>query len=348
MNQSTHTQVEVISLREVIDTFKKNKLRIVLITFLFGIIGVVVALLSPVEYKSETQLMPELESKGAGGLSKFGALASLAGINLDNMNTTDAVRPDLYPDILQSTPFMLHLLTQKVYSKKLNKELTLEQYFEQHSKKGWSLDIKKLWTKEDTLVSQDPTNYSKTLRVSAIQEKIIKDLKDRIITSLDRKKGIISINVKMPEPIIAATIARVSLEYLTDYVSDYRSQKNQTGVAFLTKQTHEARARYEQAQRALSAKKDHTLNFIMNVAQDQTRKLQNDVDLAFNIYNELSKRLEEAKIKKQEETPVIQILEPPRVPFKRSEPQRTLMVGAFILVGFILGCFYAIARIPFN
>ncbi len=54
--------------------------------------------------------MPEIQSKGAG-LGGLGSLAGLAGIDIGGMaGSVDAIRPDIYPDVLQSVPFALQLL----------------------------------------------------------------------------------------------------------------------------------------------------------------------------------------------------------------------------------------------
>ena len=48
-------------------------------------------------------------------------MAGLAGIDINSMagGGYDAIRPDIYPDILQSVPFALYVLQQPVYSQLL-------------------------------------------------------------------------------------------------------------------------------------------------------------------------------------------------------------------------------------
>ena len=69
------------------------------IVVVFGGVGVMYALLAPVEYESGASLMPEFEAGSAVNLKRFGALADLVGIDIDGATTTEAIRPDLYPDI---------------------------------------------------------------------------------------------------------------------------------------------------------------------------------------------------------------------------------------------------------
>ena len=72
------------------------------------VVGLVVAFSIPREYSTTVKLTPELRGKSAGG--GMSALASLAGVNLGSDASVDAVYPELYPDVLNSTPFMVCLL----------------------------------------------------------------------------------------------------------------------------------------------------------------------------------------------------------------------------------------------
>ncbi len=336
-----------ISTASIVARLKRGKFIIALGTLLFFTVGLLTAIFSDIEFRAGTRLMPELQSKNAGGLGKLGSLAGLAGVNLDNLNSSDAIRPDLYPNILQSTSFSLFLLNQEVYSETYNKLMTLEQYFVQKEADSWSIGkaIASMFSdgKNNTSLP-DPKNYSKTLRISKAKERIIKDLKERVLASLDKKTGIISIDVKMPEAIMAATVARVSTEYLTNYVTKYRTGKLKTDVTFLEGRTSQARKRYENTQYALSAKKDRTLNAILSITQDQTKKLQFDFDIAYGLYTDLSRKLEEAKIKVQEESMIFETLDPPQVPLLKSEPRRGIMILVFTIIGAILSVGYALAR----
>jgi hypothetical protein len=66
-----------------------------------------------------------------------------------------------------------------------------------------------------------------------LQEGTIKNFQGRVISSIDKKTGIITISVKMPDPKIAGFVANQSLEYLKKYVVDYRLEKLKTYEKFL-------------------------------------------------------------------------------------------------------------------
>ena len=331
----------VISLLELAQFLRVRFLKIALITLVFMVLGIVWAFTRPVEFTGSVRVLPELEVKGGGTLSKLGSLAGLAGIDLNDVNSTDAVRPDLYPNVLQSTPFALYMMKQKVFVPEQNKELSLIQYLTQNKEGGVSFSLIGWimgWFRSQTPVPQQVSTKPETvLRLTKEEHEGVEELQDRIQANLDKKTGIISIVVKMPDPIIAATVANIATDYLRDYVTTYRTGKTIQELKLLTTQTNDSKKRYEQAQFNLSSRKDQNLNLVMNTAMDRIEKLRYDRDLAYSIYSELSKKLEEVKIRLQEETPVFKILEPSVVPLKKSEPKRTAIVLFFTVVG-MLGC----------
>ena len=62
------------------------------------------------------------------------ALASLAGINMNSGNSSDAVYPELYPDVVSSIPFTVSLLSVPVQTED-NKVITVQEFLEEETKK---------------------------------------------------------------------------------------------------------------------------------------------------------------------------------------------------------------------
>jgi uncharacterized protein involved in exopolysaccharide biosynthesis len=147
----------------------------------------------------------------------------------------------------------------------------------------------------------------------------------------------------MPDPVIAASTVKIAAEYLRKYVTNYRTDKSRSQVKFLSNQVSESKARYQAAEVAVAGYKDRNRFLIMNTAKVEEQRLIADFMLAQQVYNDLSKQYEQAKIRVEEETPVLKILEPAKVPKKRSEPKRTMIVigfgilGTFLCFVFILG-----------
>jgi uncharacterized protein involved in exopolysaccharide biosynthesis len=344
--QAADGEIE-ISLSDIIQ-FLKDSVKTVLISTAICIsIGVIYALSLRNEYTASVRVMPELKSATAGGnLGELRSLAGLAGVNLDNAGNNEIIRPDLYPDVLQSTPFAIYLLRQPVSTVDKSTGSSLQSYMLSESGGGLfgsSSDVEK--EKSNRKVK---TTTSTAVELTEEQENLSDELDKRISVDIDKKNGIITLSAKMNDPKVAATIASKTLDYLSKYVSDYRTGKARQQVDFLAKQTNEARRKYEAAEFALYNYRDKNRSLFLNTAKIEEQRLQADYQLAQEIYTNLSRQLEQARIKVQEEQPVFQVLEPARVPSHKSGPKRTILIIGFAFFGVIIGLvIFLIRRIKY-
>ncbi len=53
------------------------------------------------------------------------------------MSGGDAISPELYPDVVQSTPFLLELFPIEVETKNWTLHTTLYDYMDEHQRKAW-------------------------------------------------------------------------------------------------------------------------------------------------------------------------------------------------------------------
>ena len=66
--------------------------------------------------------------------------------------------------------------------------------------------------------------------------------------------------------------------------------------------------------------RDANKSFSSAVAKTQEEALTNEYNLAYSVYSELAKQMEQAKIAVNETTPILTIVEPVVVPIERSKP----------------------------
>src|SRR5690625_669795 len=164
----------------------------------------------------------------------------------------------------------------------------------------------------------------------------VQQLRSRIESVNDSDTGIVTISVKMQDPVVAAEIARLAVNQLSDYVTRYRTEKSQRDVKFIQERLEEAKQNFEEVQQELAHFTDANRGQLTAVARIEEQQLQSRYNLTFNLYNTMAERLEEAQIKLQEDTPVVNITEPPAVPDRSSEPNRVSIVVLFILLVTIL------------
>ena len=155
----------------------------------------------------------------------------------------------------------------------------------------------------------------------------------------DKKVGVITISVKMPDPVVAANVARFSMNYLTDYIINYRTEKQKRDLDFLAERLNAAKGKYYSNQ---SKKASYTDQMPVNAlrlqsADLQRERIESEYKISSSFYNSLLQKYEESKLKMQQETPVIKVLEPPLVANLKSDPNRIII----ILSAFIFGTLFS-------
>jgi uncharacterized protein involved in exopolysaccharide biosynthesis len=161
--------------------------------------------------------------------------------------------------------------------------------------------------------------------------------------SMVPENGVVTVSVRMPEARMAADVADQVVQFLTDYITEYRTGKARRDMEFISERYDESLSRFELAQVNLARFRDENRGQLTEVGRIQQERLQSEFDHTFNLYSTMATRLEEARIKLQEDAPVVNILEPAAVSDRRSAPKRgkilvfSLILGVALGVGLIFG-----------
>jgi uncharacterized protein involved in exopolysaccharide biosynthesis len=334
-----------IDLLELAKTIWSKRMFIVKVVALGAVIGVIVALLSPKEYKSTSTLMPEYSTESQGGASsllrQYGGLLGVSGGSYSS--NSNAIRVDLYPSIVQSTNFQMQLMQQPFYFSDINQEVTLFDYYTK-LKRPEILGIIKSYTiglpgkilvailpkKELITTAPGETNESLILNLSNEERSVVNTLKQNITASLDESTGIVSVSVTLPDNVAAAAVTEYTITELTEYLTEYRTEKVLRDLTFVEEQLVTAKIRFEEAQQALAEFRERYQGSLSIRNQTEEQRLQSEYQVAFNLYNGFTQQFEEARLKVQEETPVFKTLEPVQVPLNDETS------GAMILLVFIM------------
>lgn len=302
------------------------------------LIGLVIAFSIPREYTANAMIAPELsDNKTTGGLS---SLAAMTGFNLNATSTADAIYPDLYPDIVTSTPFITGLFNVQVKDLDEEVDTTLYCYLNEHQRVPWwtlitSAPFKALgWVislfteeeKEDAIL--DPFHLTKE------EADIVKELSERINVSVDKKTGVTTLSVTMQDARISACLTDTVVRRLQDYITEYRTTKARQDFQFQEKLFERKKKEYEKAQENYAKFADANKNIILLSYRAEQERLENEMRLAYQVYTSVAQQLQMAEAKVQEITPVYTIIEPATIPIKASKPRKTLMLlGIVFLTG---------------
>lgn len=302
------------------------------------LVGLVIVFSIPREYTTSAMIVPELsDNKGTGGLS---SLAAMAGLNLNTTSGADAIYPDLYPDIVSSTPFITGLFNVRVRNIDEKIDTTLYCYLNNHQRISWwsyiiSVPVKSLgWVislfakEEEGETALDPFQLTKKEADTA------KELSERINVSVDKKTGVTTLSVTMQDARISACLTDTVVHRLQDYITEYRTTKARQDFQFQEKLFERKKKEYEKAQENYAKFADANKNIILLSYRAEQERLENEMRLAYQVYTSVAQQLQMAEAKLQEITPVYTVIEPATIPIKAAKPRKAFMLlGIMLLTG---------------
>lgn len=358
--QTEEREVDLVELAKYI---WDERFFIAKVTGVFIIIGLLVALLSPKEYQTNATLMPEVknqQSGAAGLLEQHGGMLGMSGANL-SMDQQGIIPPTLYPQIVQSLPFQLELLNKEMKFAEFDTTTTVYAFFDEvytpsvfSYVRGYTLGLPGkiigLFKGEEKSQRPLPQGFAADSVVSVTKDQmsVIENMQERVTVSLNEETGVINLIVQMPDPNAAAQVGKTSIGLLKEYMTNYRTRKAQEDLIYAREQLEDVRQRFEEVQNQLAEFRDSNQNLATAKAQTREQRLQSEYDLAFNVYNSVAQRVEQAKMKVQEQTPVVSILQPVQVPLEdTTSGMMILIISSFLGVGTSIG-FLILSRILYE
>lgn len=303
-------------------------------------IGIIISLSIPKQYTAKVMLAPET-SQSSSQLGNLSSLASSLGINTD-MTSTDAISPQLYPHLFNSTKFMVDLCQIHVTSidKKINTTL-FDYYKKEQVKPWWSHLSPKEW------LSKDKKSYDKnfnSFQLTKEQTDVISDIKDMLSCSVDRESNIITIKAIAQDPLISAIIVDSASILLKEYITNYRTSKARNDLKYTQKLFTDAKAQYIRSQERYAAYSDANEDVVLESFRAKQDEMENEMQLRYNIYTQVVQQLQVAKAKLQERTPVYAVIEPATVPVRASAPKKIIISLICLLIGLFCTTAYVVIK----
>ena len=341
-NEQTTTPQERPTLGQLwqdVKKYKKLYYKVLGITF---IASAIITLSIPNYYKCTVMLAPELSggNKGAGGLA---SLASTFGVNLGSASAgADAIMPNLYPDLMNSVAFRASLFPVKVQQEDGDTAMTYYDYLENYQRlPWWSAGMKVVGEGISSAMSsifgleKEASDKVNPFRLTKDQMEIVEKMEKKVVCDVDKKTFVITIDVTDQDPLIAATLADSVQTRLQDFITDYRTRKARVDLAYNQKLFKEAHERYEKARLKSAAYTDANRHAIFAEKQSEQTKLENELQLQYRTYSQISTQLQMAEAKVQEVTPAFTTLQPATVPIKKEGPKRTISVIVLLFLAIL-------------
>jgi len=248
-------------------------------------------------YESTVVILPEYGNK-TNMLSQLSGLAALAGVNVGSGAPTE-----IYQNLVQSESVMAPVIYSKYLTKEYPDSVNLIQYF--------------------NIKLEDPNpEIQKRKRYITVSDLLIKSL---ISTDVDRMTKILTVKVTMPEAQLSADVVNKLVASLDEYIRTKRKSYAGEQRYYLEKRVEQIKDSLNFCENKLRdfREQNRMITQSPNLLLEQGRLMRN-VEIQQNVYIELTKQLELAKIDEIRDTPILNIKENAQNPILKAGPKRVL------------------------
>ena len=296
------------------------------------IVGIVIALTTPKQYTVSVTLAPESSKSGGGGLSGIASMLGVGGFNMGS--DADALNVTLYPDIVSSTPFILDLMDTPVSTiDEEQPDTTLVGYLKEYTSSSlmgtvMSLPFKAIGGIMSLFKSEEEekTDIINPFHLTQEQSQTVNGLKKMIVANVDKKTGVTTVSVTMQDPMVAAILTDTVIVKLKEHITKYRTSKAEEDCKYWEELNKVRQDDYYMKQKKYAEYVDANKNVVLQSVRIEQERLQNEMNLAYQVYSSVASQLQMAKAKVQEAKPVFAVVEPASVPLQPSGTSRKMIL----------------------
>lgn len=334
MTDNKHFSDSQFTLKEVIQNLRDwllffiSQWKILIAAGLVGmVLGALVSIFKKPVFHAETSFV--LEEGDTGGISQMSGLASLVGVNLGSLGSTSGLfQGDNIMELYKSDRMLGETLLSPFDQEKLLIDRFVE--FEKLDKKWASkVDISRMdfsLERQQFTVAQD-----------SVVQQVSKLIRERQLSVVkpDRKLSIIQVSISSKDEAFAKIFNETLVDKVNTFYLETKTKKTGENLRILQTQADSVRSILDEsiAEYATATDRVPNVNPLLNSAQVESRKRQIDVQATAAVYQEIVKNLEIAKVNHRNNSPLIQIIDSPRFPLKRTEIRlvKGIVLGAIIV-----------------
>lgn len=193
--------------------------------------------------------------------------------------------------------------------------------------------IKKMFSKKRKAQGNGTLNI---FNLSKEDDGIFGKARKNITCNIDKKTGMIQVNVQDQDPLVCATMADTVMSKLQDFIIQYRTSKTKNDVIYYKKLTTQAKQEYEKARQLYGNYSDANTDVILQSIKTKQEDLENDMQLKYNAYSAMLTQLQAAEAKLLERTPAFTVVKSASVPLKPAGPKRMAFVLIMLIFSWIV------------
>jgi len=315
---------------------------IALFAILFGLFGVLYALIKKPIYTAEMTFVVE-EGQAGSPLAAYAGIASQFGIDLGGkMGENGIFSGDNILEFLKSRLIVEKSLLTPVES--ADKGTSLAELYIQ------SYELREKWNKKPSLVNiQFPpgTDRSKFSRQQdSLLFELYKDIvKNRLdVSKRDKKLAFIVVSCETVNEIFSKEFSERLVKEATDFYVATRIKRSRLNVNNLQVKADSIEALLNEKTYSAAVSQDLNRNPARRVALVGSELAGRDKIVLQTIFGEVVKNLEIAKMSLAQQSPIIQIVDAPIYPLEDDKTGKAKSAVAGMLLGAIVACIVLVIR----
>ncbi len=338
-----------ISLVEIIENVKKyrnylfSKWLVILIFGLSGaIIGLVASFIVKPTYTAHLSFSLVEKSSG-GGLADLASSFGFSGLASGSSN--GAFSGDNLLEIIKSRyAIEKTLLTPVVYN---GKTQNLVEVFIEFNK------IRKVWLKEKKNKDLHTLSYpvgQKRETFSRTQDSVLNcfyeglsNVKTITIARKDKKTSIVNVDFKSENELFSKLFVETLMRQTYLFYKQSKTALSRANVNMMQHTADSVKGLYEAALYKGAGISQVNINQALQFAAVPRIKQERDAQLYGAVYAEVLKNLETLKLDMARETPIVQMIDEPRMPLKKVKLGKAKgiifggLLGGFLIIAYLLG-----------
>ncbi|WP_343700854.1 Wzz/FepE/Etk N-terminal domain-containing protein [Chitinophaga sp.] len=297
------------------------------VAIIFGIAGLLYALQQKPQYSAELTFV--LEDSKSNPLNAYAGMASQFGIDLGGAGSSGLLAGDNIMEYLKS-----RLLVEKTLLSAIqvnNRQVTLADIFME------MYDYKSKWEKGPLSTVSFPQGQSRQ-SFSLLQDSILSAFHKNIvkknlrIDKPDRKASFIAVVCTSPNETFSQKFTERLVKEATEFYMQTKTKRSKTNIEKLQQTVDSIENLLNKKTFSAALSMDLNRNPAKSVAMVGTELNARDKEILRILYAEVTKNLELAKMTMAQEMPLIQIVDTPILPLKKTKfgKLKGIVIGTFL------------------
>ena len=163
-------------------------------------------------------------------------------------------------------------------------------------------------------------------KMSRVDDEMCKAISGSIGCAVDKKTSVITISVADQDPLVAAIMVDTLQQRLQNYITAYRTKKARIDFDYYNRLYGEAKDKYQKAQGVYASFCDANQDVMLEKYIARRDELENEMQTAFTLMNQMAVQMQSAKAKIQERTPAYTVIKSAKMPYRASSMSRMMIL----------------------